>query len=172
MLSISYQAVSSRKMPSRSRCMNNSPPLKYSNIKYSFPPVWNAYIKSTMKGCWKQELHFIIRIMKQCTDNTIKRIRHQQLTLTASRIFLSALVWAVSFWFLTIEAFRRTFIANMVPASWPESFLTWNTLPYPPFPKTFNNSKSAGPVFSLPMLCSDKWTVSKSSELKNVKSQG
>lgn len=48
-----YHAVSSMKIPSRSSCMNSSPPHKYSSIKYNFSPVWKAYIKSTMKGCWK-----------------------------------------------------------------------------------------------------------------------
>ncbi len=35
----SYPAVSSKNIPSRSNCINNSPPDKYSNIKYNFPPV-------------------------------------------------------------------------------------------------------------------------------------
>jgi len=37
-----YPAVSSMKIPSLSSCINSSPPHKYSRIKYSFPPVWNA----------------------------------------------------------------------------------------------------------------------------------
>lgn len=49
-----YQVVSSRKIPSRSKCMNSSPPLRYSRIKYSLPPVWNAYTNSTMNGCWEK----------------------------------------------------------------------------------------------------------------------
>lgn len=38
-LKTSYQAVSSRNIPSRSKCIKSSPPLKYSKIKYSLPPV-------------------------------------------------------------------------------------------------------------------------------------
>ena len=34
----SYQAISSENVPSRSNCMNNSPPERYSKIKYNFPP--------------------------------------------------------------------------------------------------------------------------------------
>lgn len=48
---VTHQVVSSRKIPSRSKCINSSPPLRYSKIKYSFPHVWNAYTKSTMNGC-------------------------------------------------------------------------------------------------------------------------
>lgn len=46
------------------------------------------------------------------------------LTFTASNIFLSALVCAVSFWFLTIEAFFKTFIAKCEFASLPVVFFT------------------------------------------------
>lgn len=40
-------------MPSRSKCINSSPPLRYSSMRYNLPPVWKAYIKSTINGCWK-----------------------------------------------------------------------------------------------------------------------
>lgn len=50
-------------------------------------------------------------------------------TLTLSRIFLSALVCAVSFWLRTIDAFLRTFIANIVSVSLPVVFFARKTLP-------------------------------------------
>lgn len=59
--------------------------------------------------------------------NTLSNVRGP--TLTASRMFLSALVWAVSFWLRTMEALRSTFMAKMVPASWPVTLRTWNTFP-------------------------------------------
>lgn len=68
------------------------------------------------------------------------------ITFTASNMFLSAFVWAVSFWFRTTVAFFSTFMAKILPESWPVSFLTWNTFPYPPLPKTFSNWKSSGPT--------------------------
>lgn len=57
-----YHVVSSRKIPSRSKCMNSSPPLKYSRIKYNLPSVWKAYTNSTMNGCWKGK-EIIINIL-------------------------------------------------------------------------------------------------------------
>lgn len=92
----------------------------------------------------------------------------QVFTLTLSRMFLSALVCAVSFWLRTMEAFRRTFIANIVSVSLPVVFLAKNTLPYPPLPRTLSNLKSPGPVFSCPGLTfsSVTGTLSVSSELK------
>lgn len=55
-----YHAVSSRKMPSLSKCINNSPPLKYSKIKYNLPSVWKAYINSTMNGCCRHCMFDVI----------------------------------------------------------------------------------------------------------------
>lgn len=41
-------------MPSLSKYVKSSPPHRYSKIKYNLPPVWNAYIKFTINGCWKK----------------------------------------------------------------------------------------------------------------------
>lgn len=37
-------------VPSLSRCMNSSPPDRYSRMRYSLPFVWNAYERSHIKG--------------------------------------------------------------------------------------------------------------------------
>ena len=76
-------------------------------------------------------------------------------------------------------AFFNTFIANILPASFPEALRTWNTytciniyiyteyvsapstLPYPPLPRTFSNWKFAGPIFSrLVLMASGVMSVS------------
>ena len=62
--------------------------------------TWKAYNKSTINGCF-----------------------------TASNMFLSAFVCAVSLEFLTIVAFFSTFMAKILPLSSPVNLRTWNTLP-------------------------------------------
>lgn len=55
------------------------------------------------------------------------RKKHEKYyTLTASKIFLSALVCAVSFWFVTMDAFFKTFMAKCLLASRPAVFRTYN----------------------------------------------
>lgn len=49
-----HQAVSSRKIPSSFKWRKSSPPHMYSRIRYNLPPVWKAYMRSTMNGCCKK----------------------------------------------------------------------------------------------------------------------
>ena len=73
-------AASSMMIPSLSSCIKSSPPGRNSSTKYSLPPVWKAYFRSTMKGCWKQT-HWLVWQLYQLTKK--KKFTKRQMSQLA-----------------------------------------------------------------------------------------
>lgn len=73
-------AASSMMIPSLSSCIKSSPPGRNSSTKYSLPPVWKAYFRSTMKGCWKQT-HRLVWQLYQLTKK--KKFTKRQMSQLA-----------------------------------------------------------------------------------------
>lgn len=79
-------------MPSRSKCINNSPPLRYSSIRYSFPSVWKAYTSSTINGCckhvkWISMILYIVFI-KNSADLYLYSLEYVALGTRVCRVLL------------------------------------------------------------------------------------